>query len=362
MFPFDHPAATASYLAWYLATLLLHVLPMNYVLAGSTYLAVLGVWETLRGPSERQRPIAELLRDWMPFALGVTITAAVAPLLFLQILYRREFYTANLLLFHRWMAILPVLIVAFYLLYLQKTKRFGSWPAAGRAAVSLGIVGCFAFVAWSWTENHLLSLRDQATWSAEYVAGRMFYFHAELLPRLTVWYIGAFPAVAATVGGQLLLNHGRQQPAGAARTLALLAVSGLLVALAAAAVYFRLLPDDVQQRLLEAEAVSFGVIAAIALAVQAAGWFIVWRTDRFTRWSWAVAAVGIVTATFAANALREIRRAASIDLARSAEAHATAARVGAQGVFLLFFVVNTLAIVGVVVLIRRELRSAEPAE
>ena len=70
-----------------------------------------------------------MIRSWIISASGcrscssAAITAGVAPLLFLQILYQREFYTANLLLFNRWMAILPVLIVGFYSLYLIK----GDW-------------------------------------------------------------------------------------------------------------------------------------------------------------------------------------------------------------------------------------------
>jgi hypothetical protein len=362
MFPFDYPAATAAYLSWYLVTLVLHVLPMNYVLAGSTYLACYGVWEAIFGPSERQRPIAGLLRDWMPFALGVTITAGVAPLLFLQILYRREFYTANLLLFNRWMAILPVLIVAFYLLYLQKSKLWASRPAAIRAGVSVGIVVCFAFVAWSWTENHLLSLQDQAEWSTQYVGGRWFYFRAELMPRLTVWYVGAFPAVALTVGGQLLLARRGDPSAGPARTLALLAVSGMIGAGIAAGVYFSLLSEAVRSRLLQPDAVGFGLAAAGGAAVETAAWLGVWRTGRLTVRTWSIAAVGLVVATFFATLLREVRRTASIDVVRDAERHATAAQVGGLGTFLLFFVINSLIIVVLIVMIRRSLRPADVAE
>ena len=38
MFPFDQPAPTAFYLTLYLATFVLHLLPMAYVLAGSAVL------------------------------------------------------------------------------------------------------------------------------------------------------------------------------------------------------------------------------------------------------------------------------------------------------------------------------------
>ena len=44
-------------------------------------------------------------------------------LLFVQVLDKHHFYTANLLLFNRWMLFLLVLIAGFYLLCLLKAKR-----------------------------------------------------------------------------------------------------------------------------------------------------------------------------------------------------------------------------------------------
>src|SRR5215204_6092447 len=169
MFPFNQPAPTAFYLTLYLGTFVLHLLPMAYVLAGSAVLLA----HTLAGTKPADDPLMDHLRQWLPFVLSAAITAGVAPLLFLQILYQREFYTANLLLFNRWMAILPVLIVGFYALYLTKgdwlwQKR---WPL--RAAVAAAILACFVFIGWSWTENHLLSLAGQKAWTEHYAASRV---------------------------------------------------------------------------------------------------------------------------------------------------------------------------------------------
>ncbi|MCA9285380.1 MAG: hypothetical protein KDA22_09210, partial [Phycisphaerales bacterium] len=195
--PFGLPGPTAFYLALYLLTLVVHVVFMNYVLAGSGVLA----WALLRGRA--QDPIVRLLRDWMPFALGAAITAGVAPLLFVQILYRQSFYTANLLLFNRWMALLPVLIVGFYLLYLQKAKAVGRWPAWSRTVVGVGAFLCFAFVAQAWTENHLLSLAGQTTWSDFYAERRALFLDPQLVPRLGVWFLGAFATLAWMLGWQV---------------------------------------------------------------------------------------------------------------------------------------------------------------
>jgi hypothetical protein len=123
IFPLGFPAPTIFYLVLYIATLLVHVVFMNYVLAGSAYIAF-GVLKNRTAVSGlKEDKIANMLRDWLPFVLSAAITAGVAPLLFIQILYKQNVYTANLLLFHRWMSIVPALIVGFYLLYLAKSKK-----------------------------------------------------------------------------------------------------------------------------------------------------------------------------------------------------------------------------------------------
>ena len=43
-FPFGFPPATAGYLTLYTFTLVIHVLFMNYVLAGTTYLAIVSLF------------------------------------------------------------------------------------------------------------------------------------------------------------------------------------------------------------------------------------------------------------------------------------------------------------------------------
>src|SRR5665213_3159326 len=117
LFPFGLPWPTVFYLTLYLLTFILHQAFMHYVLAGSMYVAWATIWPG-RGPVPlTEQPLAAVLRDWMPFLLSAAITAGVAPLLFIQIVYQHQFYTANLLLWWRWMIVVPVLIIAFYLLY-----------------------------------------------------------------------------------------------------------------------------------------------------------------------------------------------------------------------------------------------------
>src|SRR5262245_52128362 len=101
VFPLGFAFPTALYLCCYVATLCIHLVLMSYTLAGAAYLAMMGIIG-----KDRYRSVADLggiIQDWLPFSLGLAITAGVAPLLFLQVLYQPMFYTSNLLLFHRWM-------------------------------------------------------------------------------------------------------------------------------------------------------------------------------------------------------------------------------------------------------------------
>jgi hypothetical protein len=387
MIPPDQPPATLIYLGLYVLTLVLHVLSMNYVLAGQTYLAVVSALEAVRGPLPSQQAPAAKLRDWLPFALGVTITAGVAPLLFVQILYKRPFYTANLLLFHRWMAILPVLIAAFYLLYLQKSGRRHTWSLPVRALISIGIWGCFTFVAWSWTENHLLSLRNQAGWTAEYAANRWFASDVEHLPRLLVWYFGAFSVMATALGWQLRHEQMRRahapptegppelaasavggdaatpaeierRSARTVRVLALTVTVSLIAALAAAGFYHQVLHPEIAAKF-ATNGLPYAALAAVGIAIQTESW-----RRMLTRGAWSAGAltaatIGVVLAITGGTILREVRRTASVSLATFAAAHAKAGQVGGLGLFLLFFIANTIAIYAAVRLVRRGLRSAK---
>src|SRR5262245_13465351 len=206
MWPFTGP--NALWLALYIATFALHAVFASYVVAGAAYALV------------RRDELAARTRDRLPFMLGCAITAGVAPLLFLQLLHQRRFYTANLVMGPRWGAVVPALIVGFYALYLAKASE--RWR---RLALALG-VACFGFVAWSWTEIRLV-MQDDAAWQAMYGAGARFYLDAAVLPRLAVW-LGAMLALFATVAAWQAapVERGR---------LAVLALAGLIVAGGAAA-------------------------------------------------------------------------------------------------------------------------------
>ena len=355
MFPFNQPPPTAFYLSLYLVTLVLHFLPMAYVLAGSGVLMV----RVVAAPRLFDDPLTQHLRQWLPFVLSAAITAGVAPLLFLQILYQREFYTANLLLFHRWMAVIPTLIAGFYLLYLVKGDWLWRRSFAPRALIVAATFACFAFIGWSWTENHLLSVADQKSWTNHYAAGRMSYYTAELPPRLGIWLAGAFPVMAALVAWPLARNS---QSGGTARRLASLAGAGMLASLACTSWYLAVLDQTARATLLSPSWRVWHALLGVGIVMLAVAWILVWRRDALApslRW---LALLGAVASVAGAAGCREAIRISRVDLDSLLLRHASAAEVSGFWVFAAFFLLNAVAIAACIWLVVRYVRPAPTAD
>lgn len=253
MWPF-HADIESVWLALYLMTFALHAVFVSTVLCGAAYALV------------RRDALADKLRDWLPFLLGAGITAGVAPLLFLQLLYQRRFYTANLLMGARWGAVVPALILGFYALYVAKSSA--KWR---RVALAVG-TACFLFVAWSWTEIHQLML-DEPAWRAMYASGSRIY--GGDLSRLALW-LGCMTALFALVAAYL-------QPS---RRLAVVAIAGIALALACSLPWF-------------ADAHGWSYIALAGAAIAIAGWAL----DRLP-----IATAGTSMALIAGAVVREAPR------------------------------------------------------
>ena len=349
-FPFGLPTPSAFYVTLYLATLLVHIFFMNYVLAGSAYLATALL---LRGRAAPAGPAFEVLRDWMPFMLGAAITTGIAPLLFLQVLFMEQFYTANLLLFYRWMAILPALIAGFYLTYLLKTKSLHAWPLAGRLAVGCGTFVCFAFVGWSWVENHLLSVQPPSVWEKQYASGALMFFTPELLPRLALWFVSAFPTMALTVAWQLWDRNRNAD----ARPMSMIGLVGIVLMSGSAGGYFFLLSEAARGAITGAIGLPYLVLSIVGGALQGVAWVAQLRLGRLTRGWLSIGSAGLVLNFIGMVVVNEVTRLTSLDatigLAPLYSRHAGAWKVAGLPVFLFFAVVNACLIVWCVRLVRR---------
>ncbi len=339
LFPFDLPAASAVYATLMIVTFAIHLLAAQFLLGGSAYLA----WRGLVAPAG-DSVLRKLFVDWLPFAMGVTITLGVAPLLFVQILDQQGFYTANLLLFHRWMAVLPVLIVAFYLLYVQKgSTRIREHALFGRALPAV-VFSCVAFVGFSWSENHLLSL-DRGVWSSFYASARWFYPAPELLPRALMMLAASLPGLAI-VATLLLRGRPQEERHAAATTL-----RGLLILGAVVAIGCGLWTGSATYREVRAASTPWLWLAGLgALTATVFGALHLARNPKLALLSWTVSLLGI-------GGAREARRWGALPTDTVVEHHERAWTVGGFGVFVFFAIVATVALAFLGRRVRTELRA-----
>jgi len=338
------------YMVLYALTLALHVVFMSYVLAGSGYMAVWAVRRWL-GRGDAGDPVAETVRDWLPFGLGVAITAGVAPLLFVQILYKKYFYTANLLLFNRWMAIVPVLMAGFYLLYLAKAKSVDGWSARARAAVSVGAFACFLFVAFSFADNHMLAMSGQVVWVERYAQHPLFAVDGLTPLRLGVWLCGAVPVFATIAGWQL---RGGEHRVTAVAYPALVGIAG---AVGFAALYYNSLTALQRDFTTGAFARPYTVVLVVGLVCQLVAWAWQLRLRRFAKSPLILASIGAVMAILGTVVVRESLRLGALGSEQLFALHKRAATAGGMPLFVLFGVVNGAVIAWCFVMTRRGLRN-----
>lgn len=218
-------SASGPYLALYLVTLALHAAFVSYLVGGAGYVLVGSVRARRAAAPPRDRsPLVTHIGSWLPLTMGAAITAGVAPLLFLQLLHQRAFYTANLLLGPIWFAMIPALIVGFYLLYLHKSR-----PAFHPGAVLGVALACFAVVACLWSWNHRVMTTPES-WTAAYRDSVPATYGASWLARFPLW-LGAMLAQFATVAAW---QATRLRAGGAVGTLAAVALGGRALSVAGA--------------------------------------------------------------------------------------------------------------------------------
>ena len=342
-FPFGLPGPTVMYLVLYVLTLAAHWVFAAYVLVGAGYLA----FSSAGGRNEPGDPAARVLGDWLPFFISTAITLGVAPLLFVQILYQRAFYSANLLLSHRWMAILPLLIIGFYLLYVIK-RRAGRRPNGLDRIVRLIATAVFLFTAYSWTENHLLSTRE-STWPEFYRKGIPFLADVETFLRLGALVLGAIPVACMVLVRQVAATAGDERAAGSTDRmsclvrLARMALAGLAGATVMGVTYGFVIAanmDPAASRELVNRSWPYGVIVAIACLVSGWMWIqvLLSRGARGGRWTLQLVVTSLLVTGVAV--MRECLRMVRVDFPALYDRHAEAAENGGMIVFLAFAVIN----------------------
>ena len=91
----------------------LHMIPMGIWFAG---LPVVILCALRNG--EHSRFYARRMTKQLPVMMALGINFGIVPLLFLQTTYYKAFYTATILTAWFWIAVIPILIIGYYSLYI----------------------------------------------------------------------------------------------------------------------------------------------------------------------------------------------------------------------------------------------------
>jgi len=171
-------------------TTFLHLVAMNIML-GTGVIA----FANLHRQDNTAQPLCRQIAKTIPFAIAMTVNLGVAPLLFLQVLYGQFFYTSSVLMGVYWLAVVGVLIIAYYSAYIFNLRQ--ERPADGKAFIGVAVV-LLAVVGFIFANNVSL-MQMPESWAAYFEArdGRLLNFSDRaLIPR----YLH-FIASAVAVGG-----------------------------------------------------------------------------------------------------------------------------------------------------------------
>lgn len=95
----------------HLVTLTLHFAAMNFMFGG----IIIILWGKFT--DRWNNPVVQQFIKLFPASMAATITFGVAPLLFVQLVYHRQVYSASIISAWFWLLVIPILVVTYYLLY-----------------------------------------------------------------------------------------------------------------------------------------------------------------------------------------------------------------------------------------------------
>ncbi len=171
---------------------LLHILVVNAVLGGALILLIKKFqksdpqYEILYKPTIKKFPILTAL----------AINFAIPPLLFLQVVFGHLFYTSSILMATYWIAIIPLLVIAYYGFYVHCSARLVATGLA-KAALLCSIL-IMLYIGFMLVLNNVL-MEQPERWTAYFQnSGGLFLnlSDATILPRF-LHFLTASVAVGA---------------------------------------------------------------------------------------------------------------------------------------------------------------------
>lgn len=139
---------------------LLHIILINAVLGG----AFVVLFKRITGKDDemlfyRNMPVEEEF----PVLLALAINMGVPPLLFSQVVFGHLFYTSSVLMAVYWILIIPILIVAYYGIYIHKVK-YNKSPWFSKISLITAII-LLLYIGFMQVANNAM-LEQPESWTA----------------------------------------------------------------------------------------------------------------------------------------------------------------------------------------------------
>ena len=164
--PLPLPGPVWLFTALLLVVFTLHVAAMNSALGGGIWT----LWNYLRGRHSEHpysRRLANELAQLLPTFLAFTVTLGVAALLFVQVLFGNFLYTSSILIGSLWLAVIPLVMVAYYgFYYFSYTAEQGKSASGVVLAISVCVLLSIAFIF----VNNMTLMLSPGRWLAMYRA------------------------------------------------------------------------------------------------------------------------------------------------------------------------------------------------
>ena len=130
-----------------------HILLVNIILGGS----LIALTNVLRRGNVGEKSLQGPLTHRLPVFFALTVTMGVAPLLFVQVIYGHFFYTSSILMAKYWIAIIPLIIIAYYSAYIYIKSHNPHSMIAVIALVSMVMI--LFYIAFMFVNINLMSLQ-----------------------------------------------------------------------------------------------------------------------------------------------------------------------------------------------------------
>ena len=183
------PAPLSLFQFLYVFTFLLHIIFVNLTLGGTFSILLCKYIYKIYNDSD-YNTLAHDLSFINTYNISLTVTTAIAPLLFIQILYDKFFYSSSIIIAFYWISIIFAIIIAYYFNYIYKYKLFYlKYKTAGGTAFMIIVFFLFLYTAFILVSNTLLSVSPDI-WKEQYKNVK-FLNIPTIIPRFIHFVVGS---------------------------------------------------------------------------------------------------------------------------------------------------------------------------